>query len=495
MKQSMNKVIVLTFLFAITLGFLSSSVLAEAIYLNAPRTISGSALSTSSSESTVLGNGASAAGQYSTALGSQSVSHKPYSISLGRQAWSLGEYSTALGSNSIAESEFSTALGSNSYAKNYATALGSFSNASGPLSTAVGRRSSALGLYSTAVGYIANANKTGSTALGYTSTASSTYSTAIGPFSLASGPTSTAIGPSANALGESSFAVGHSSIASGDNSYTFGKYVTALKEGSFVIGQGQNNIKKLVNNIPNSLIIGFSADPTLFVNGSSIGISTVNPSASLDVNGNTKVNGRLDIIGNTETAQQGLSIIGTTSSLSPNTDSSTLLYLSSGGVTTAVFDGSDGEGAKIAFQEVGSDDFYLYLDKSQVGLESTKIWSVLSAPIIFGTANTERMRIESDGKVGIGIANPRTTLDVNGLMRLVPLEEPPSCNSYIEGSIYYNKREKKHFACNGESWNDLYPSRKVSESKPKNEERISAPSSEPQPVASKPIVRSLSRKI
>ncbi|MDP3881659.1 MAG: hypothetical protein Q8Q31_02155, partial [Nanoarchaeota archaeon] len=152
--------------------------------------------------------------------------------------------------------------------------------------------------------------------------------------------------------------------------------------------------------------------------GGSVGIGTTSPTAALEVIGSGNVTGKFDVVGNTETGQGGLSVIGTTSSLSPNTDSSTLLYLSSGEVTTAVFDGSDGDGAKIAFQEVGSDDFYLYLDKSQVGLENTKIWSVLSAPIIFGTANTERMRIGSDGKVGIGTSSPNYKLEVSGNVSL-----------------------------------------------------------------------------
>ncbi len=38
------------------------------------------------------------------------------------------------------------------------------------------------------------------------------------------------------------------------------------------------------------------------------------------------------------------------------------------------------------------------------------------APLIFGTANVERMRILADGKVGIGTTTPSTTLEVNGVI-------------------------------------------------------------------------------
>jgi hypothetical protein len=40
-----------------------------------------------------------------------------------------------------------------------------------------------------------------------------------------------------------------------------------------------------------------------------------------------------------------------------------------------------------------------------------------ATPIIFGTSDTERMRIDSTGNVGIGVASPQTTLNISGNFR------------------------------------------------------------------------------
>ncbi len=58
------------------------------------------------------------------------------------------------------------------------------------------------------------------------------------------------------------------------------------------------------------------------------------------------------------------------------------------------------------------------------------------APIIFSTNGTdEKMRILSDGKVGIGTTTPQVTLDVAGQMRLAKLSSAPACNTSTDGAI------------------------------------------------------------
>jgi hypothetical protein len=44
--------------------------------------------------------------------------------------------------------------------------------------------------------------------------------------------------------------------------------------------------------------------------------------------------------------------------------------------------------------------------------------TVDSEPLVFGTANIERMRIDASGNVGIGTSSPAATLDVNGTIKL-----------------------------------------------------------------------------
>ena len=57
-------------------------------------------------------------------------------------------------------------------------------------------------------------------------------------------------------------------------------------DNTIAIGKGVGDDNRLVNNIANSLMVGFgSPTPILFVSGSSVGIRTASPNGTLDVNG------------------------------------------------------------------------------------------------------------------------------------------------------------------------------------------------------------------
>jgi hypothetical protein len=76
--------------------------------------------------------------------------------------------------------------------------------------------------------------------------------------------------------------------------------------------------------------------------------------------------------------------------------------------------------------------------------------------LIFGTGATATGKTVSTGKVGIGIAAPATTLDVNGLIRAYQTSTT-TCDASVEGSIFYNGTAgNKHFyGCNGSAWRQL----------------------------------------
>ena len=89
---------------------------------------------------------------------------------------------------------------------------------------------------------------------------------------VASGNYSVTMGASCEATGAFSLAGGYFAKANAMSAVAMGKYVRARATSAIVIGSGYNNSdgKMLVNNIPNSLMIGFNSSvPTLFVSNSS----------------------------------------------------------------------------------------------------------------------------------------------------------------------------------------------------------------------------------
>lgn len=55
------------------------------------------------------------------------------------------------------------------------------------------------------------------------------------------------------------------------------------------------------------------------------------------------------------------------------------------------------------------------LDLFKIG-SANYIWAADAAPILIGTSNTERMRIDASGNVGIGMSSPASKLDVRGVI-------------------------------------------------------------------------------
>lgn len=69
------------------------------------------------------------------------------------------------------------------------------------------------------------------------------------------------------------------------------------------------------------------------------------------------------------------------------------------------------------------------------------------ATSVGSSVTTERMRIESDGNVGIGTTTPVTTLDVSGAIRI---SFHATCSASYAGTIRYNAGSVEY--CNGSSW-------------------------------------------
>ena len=220
-----------------------------------------------------------------------------YSFAAGKNTKANGsDGATALGLSTIASGDDgATALGYSAIASgNYgATALGFFANASGNFcATALGNQTTASGDF-------------GATSLGFFTTASGDNgATALGYYSAASGNGGAiALGRAALASGEDgATALGHQTTASGNNGATALGYATeAAGIASICIGSGDNPSNKLINNINQSLMIGFnSTAPTLFVGPSptttttgKVGIGTTTPTHDLHVAGDIAVAGQI----------------------------------------------------------------------------------------------------------------------------------------------------------------------------------------------------------
>jgi hypothetical protein len=110
----------------------------------------------------------------------------------------------------------------------------------GDYSFATGANTTATGFYSTAMGQSTNASGYASIATGAGTTASGNYSTALGVGSTASGFFSTAMGQGTVAFGDESVAMGYLSTASATASFAVGQNTTASGDASTALGISTN---------------------------------------------------------------------------------------------------------------------------------------------------------------------------------------------------------------------------------------------------------------
>jgi hypothetical protein len=133
-----------------------------------------------------------------------------------------------------------------------------------------------IGDASLAAGYMTKAGGDFALAMGTSSSAGGHAATASGDNAIAVGRTSIAMGSYATASADYSLALGANVTAGAENSLAFGENVTAGGANSIVLGSGSGTGgNRPVNGFPNSLAIGFqSTSPTMFVNGTGVGIGS-----------------------------------------------------------------------------------------------------------------------------------------------------------------------------------------------------------------------------
>ena len=190
-----------------------------------------------------------------------------------------------------------------------------------------------------------------------------------------------------------------------------------------------DDLKFQTNNMVEQMVIRYTGE---------VGIGTSSPSNTLEVNGNIAVNtssgnnGIKIITGNTaegflifgdaqDNSMGGMSYNNSTNSLSIDCNNSEAIRVDSsqnvgigttspaakldvnGGLnsTHAIFSGQTGRGLKVSTQNtLNNDDGVVYDAQTSTGQH------------LFKTGGTERVRINSTGKIGIGTASPTETLHV-----------------------------------------------------------------------------------
>ena len=185
-----------------------------------------------------------------------------------------------------------------------AIALGHETVASGEYSTAFGKQTEASGQYSTAFGWLSEANSFLSFSFGYRTKAYGNLGVAFGSETLA-GFMGTAFGSNTEARAATSTAFGYGTIAKARSSTAIGDETIAQAQNSMVVGQYNaelDDIDPRVSKPSDPLfVIGNGVTRyernnalTVLRNGN-IGVNTVNPEATLAVDGEVKVDGYLEV--------------------------------------------------------------------------------------------------------------------------------------------------------------------------------------------------------
>lgn len=246
----------------------------------------------------------------------------------------------------------------------------------GVASASFGQDTKALDQFSFSAGRFAHALEDYTVAMGYDVNAEGHSSLSLGHSSHAIGQQSIAVGHQVSTTGALSNALGSHSISANSRTTTIGKYLTANGQNNMIIGSGFDSSNHLENTNSRSLMIGFgSTVPTLFIKQASnfnqvgkVGIGLTNPDQKLDVAGAIRI----------DTSSIGVdgSMRFTGTSFQGHTNGSW--------VTLA------GDGGTSVFSLNNTDAYY------------------------------------SAGHVGIGSANPSSTLEVNGDVTIVGSVVGPS---------------------------------------------------------------------
>lgn len=157
----------------------------------------------------------------------------------------------------------------------------------------------------------------------------------------------------------------------------------------------------------------------LYVNTANdrVGIGTTGPGQKLDVNGNANIDGALFVnttnnhIRLVDTDNTGNFSVGVNTNfqirdITANTTPLTIRAGTPGNTIVTTSSGRVGIGLNSPGVTLHVDGFARLNGGLQMNATNATIYQILDSDLRFGTNNTERMRIDNTGKVGIGTTNP-----------------------------------------------------------------------------------------
>lgn len=371
---------------------------------------------------------------------------------------------TATGEFALAGGMLSNASGEHSFA------FGNDAVASNDTSIAMGRHPLSAGQDSVALGAYADALGLRTVSIGYSTISNGTYSLAMGDYSISSGYVSTSLGRWTRAMGDHSIAMGLFSRASGNHSVAIGEDIEAAGNHSFAIA---------LDDMSGTVV---SQDNTMAIMGGDVGIGTASPDVRLDVevesggsaelgHSSNSATGEFSVAaGNMSNASGDYSVaLGYNSSASffssfaagANTVSSgpwaAAFGLNTVSASTATFaSGNDcvANGTVSTATGYGTIASGRYSFTTGYGIEARGDYTVgIALADESGTVITDdNVMSIIGGKVGINTTSPDATLHVSSVIKSEPTDSPGTCDSNMEGGMYYDASLNKPCYCDGSDW-------------------------------------------